>query len=100
MASEGGVSGAAGRVVVTVVSAPACHYCEDAEAWLGVLRRTVPFTLERVRLHSPAGQDLVRMFRPAMSPLVLVDGEYFSSGRLPGRKLARLLERRAAVVAG
>jgi hypothetical protein len=29
-----------------------------------------------------------------MFPLVLVDGAFFSSGRLPRKKLARLLDRR------
>jgi hypothetical protein len=28
-----------------------------------------------------------------MSPLVLLDGQYFSSGRLPRRKLERRLEK-------
>ena len=29
-----------------------------------------------------------------MNPLVLVDGQFFSSGRLPRKKLIKLLERR------
>jgi hypothetical protein len=31
-----------------------------------------------------------------MNPLILVDGDFFSSGRLPRKKLTRLLEARAA----
>ena len=34
-----------------------------------------------------------------MSPLVLVNGAYFSQGRLPRRKLTKLLERSAERVA-
>jgi len=36
----------------------------------------------------------VAVHRPAMNPLVLVDGAFFSSGRLPRKKLITLLERR------
>lgn len=83
-------------ILVTVVHAPACHFCEDAEATLAELGRTYPLTVERVDIREAAGQDLVRAHRPPMSPLVLLDGVYFSAGRLPRRKLERLLDRRAA----
>jgi hypothetical protein len=35
-----------------------------------------------------------------MFPLVLVDGAFFSAGRLPRRKLARLLTQPASTPAG
>jgi hypothetical protein len=80
--------------VVTVVHAPACHLCEDAEAALARLATRYSLVIDRIDIRTLAAQDLLRIHRPAMSPLVLIDGSYFSSGRLPRRKLARLLERR------
>ncbi|WP_199421605.1 glutaredoxin [Actinotalea solisilvae] len=83
-------------VHVTVVHAPACHFCDDATRTLAELGETWPLAVRVVELESAEGAQLVMRHRPAMNPLVLVEGEYFSSGRLPRRKLAKLLAARAA----
>ena len=83
-------------VEVTVVHAPACHYCEDAEVALRDLAEHHPIDVRVVEIDSPEGLRLVAIYRPAMNPLVLVDGAYFSSGRLPRKKLVRLIEAPAA----
>ncbi len=85
---------------VTVVHAPACHFCADAEAGLVELAARFALDVRVVGIESPEGLRLVAVHRPAMNPLVLVDGEYFSSGRLPRKKLARLLERRGVGAPG
>lgn len=79
---------------VTVVHTEACHFCEDAEHELARLAERFPLVVRVVEVDSPEGGRLVGAHRPAMNPLVLVDGEYFSSGRLPRKKLTRLLEAR------
>ncbi len=84
------------RTAVTVVHSPACHFCDDASATLAELATTHPIDVTTVALESPEGAALVARHRPGMNPLVLVDGEFFSSGRLPRKKLLRHLERRAA----
>lgn len=85
---------------VTLVESEACHFCEDALRALDDLARDHDFVLDIVELRSPAGQALAQRHRPALTPLVLVDGEFFSHGRLPRRKLARLLiERHADAIA-
>lgn len=86
------------RVAVTLVHSPACHFCDDAAEALAALATTHPVDVTTVALESPEGATLVARHRPSMNPLVLVDGEYFSSGRLPRKKLQRLLERRADAV--
>ncbi len=87
-------------VRVTLVESEACHFCEDALRALDELARDHQFLLEVVDLRSSAGQALAQRHRPAMTPLVLVDGEFFSHGRLPRRKLAKLLiERHDAALA-
>jgi hypothetical protein len=55
------------------------------------LGREYPIRVDRVEADSAAGQALVGAHRPAMFPLVLVDGAFFSAGRLPRRKLRALL---------
>lgn len=82
-------------VRITVVSAPACHFCDDAERRLDELGRRFAFEVEHLSVDSPEGRRLVAEHRPALTPLVLVDGAYFSAGRLPGKKLTRLLSARS-----
>lgn len=78
---------------ITVVHAPACHLCDDAVDALERLAQDIALEVRVVDLESSEGALLVSRHRPAMNPLVLLDGEYFSSGRLPRTKLVRLLER-------
>ena len=79
---------------VTLVHSPACHFCDDAEEALHELSKDYPIDLSVVSIDSDLGATLVAVHRPAMNPLVLVDGAFFSSGRLPRKKLVKLLEQR------
>lgn len=92
-----GPSGGSGSVtVVTLVHAPACHFCDAAEAVLAQLGDVFDLEVNRVAIGSDRGRELMRLHRAPMSPLVLLDAEFFSSGRLPRRKLLELLLTRAA----
>lgn len=82
---------------VTLVTAPGCHYCDDAHTYLrSLIDDGAPIELGVMEATSEEGRSLLGVHRPAMNPLVLVDGAYFSGGRLPRRKLHALLQRRAA----
>ena len=82
---------------ITLITAPGCHYCDDARKSLTQLvTEGAAITLHLVEATSPAGLALLAEHRPPMNPLVLVDGTYFSAGRLPRRKLQALLDRRSA----
>jgi glutaredoxin len=78
-------------MVVTLVEASACHLCEDAKSALAVLAKSYPMTVHVVPMGEEPGRTLMQHHRAPMSPLVLLDGQYFSSGRLPRRKLERRL---------
>jgi glutaredoxin len=86
-------SALASSVDITVVRTPACHYCVDAQQALTDLAVTFPLQVRVVELESPEGVRLTQQHRPAMNPLVLVGGAFFSAGRLPRKKLTALLER-------
>ena len=86
--------------VVTVVHAPACHFCHDAEVALAVLARDFPLVVRSVGIDTDEGRALVAEHRPAMNPLVLVDGSFFSAGRLPRKKLTKALQRRRTLAVG
>lgn len=81
----------AARRRVVLVTSPACHYCEDAHAALVPLADGGSIELETIAAETPRGVALVGVHRPAMFPLVLVDGEFFSAGRLSRGKMARTL---------
>lgn len=83
----------AAPVEITIVQAPGCHFCDDAHEAVQALTADHPVSLRLVDVRSDQGQRLVRQHRPAMNPLVLVDGDFFSAGRLPRGKLRKLLDR-------
>jgi len=80
--------------VITVVQAPACHFCDDAKHALTAMSQQTPLVIRVVDIDSDEGRALIAGHRPAMNPLVLLDGQYFSSGRLPRKKLAKALRDR------
>lgn len=83
----------AAPIEITIVQAPGCHFCDDAHTAIVALAVEYPLSLRLVDIRSPQGQQLVRLHRPALNPLVLVDGAFFSAGRLPRGKLRKLLDR-------
>ncbi len=80
-------------VEIVVVRSPACHLCEDAIEVLADLGGEFPLRVRIVDMESPEGRVIVAEHRPALSPAVVIDGNLFSSGRLPRKKLRRMLER-------
>lgn len=85
---------AAEPVQITLVESEACHFCADAHEVLEVFATSYPLTVESIDVRSDTGRALMARHRAPMSPLVLVDGAFFSSGRLPRRKLEKLLSGR------
>ena len=83
---------------ITLVHTQTCHFCADAQNTLNELATQHPIQIDPVDADSDAGQDLIGRHRPAMFPLVLIDGVFFSIGRLPRRKLQALLAARTAQV--
>ncbi|MBX6371044.1 MAG: glutaredoxin [Acidothermus sp.] len=79
---------------VVVVHAPACHFCEEAHSVLADLAGEFPIEVRSVEATDPEGEALFRRWRAPMYPLVLVDGTFFSFGRLPRNKLRALLAAR------
>ncbi len=75
---------------VTIVTSDACHLCEDALEELA--RRADELTVTVVPADTPLGRELVQWHLPSMFPLVLFDGLFLSSGRLPRRKLDKVLD--------
>lgn len=85
--------------VITIVQSSGCHFCADAHTTVTELTKAFPLVVEWLDAGEPRGASLVAQHRSPMYPLVLVDGGFFSFGRLPRNKLRKLLgERYAAAV--
>jgi len=82
------------ELTITVVHAPACHFCDDAGAALAELAHDHPLRVELVEADSTQGLSPVAAHRAGMFPLVLVDRALFSAGRLPRGKFRKLLAER------
>jgi len=76
---------------ITLVTSPGCHFCEDAHVVLATLDRQGSIALTVIDAETPDGESLIGLHRPALFPLVLLEGDFFSAGRLPRRKLAATL---------
>lgn len=79
------------RPQILLVSSAACGHCADAELVLKKARAEGLVDLEVVDAESARGTALVARHRPAMFPLTLLEGEFFSAGRLPRGLLSRVL---------
>lgn len=61
---------------------------------LSGLATSYPLVVGTIDIGTPMGLFLMQKHRASMSPLVLLDGEFFSCGRLPRRKLTKRLHER------
>ena len=80
------------RIDATVVTSSGCHLCADALAALDAVKDVV--AVRSVDSGSEEGRALLAEHRPALLPLVVIEGSIFSVGRLPRGKLRRLLAER------
>lgn len=87
-------------VTVTVVESDSCHFCVDAHHVLADTATRFPLEVRTVDVRSGEGQNLMRSHRAAMSPLVLLDGAFFSQGRLSRHKLEKVLGQRVPARVG
>ncbi|MFC5175129.1 glutaredoxin [Nocardioides taihuensis] len=93
--------GAPPPALVTIVESDACHFCADAHQVLADFAVDYPLEVDTVDVRSETGRLLVARHRATMTPLVLIDGAFFSNGRLPRRKLAKhLIHRYGAPTTG
>ena len=81
------------RPTLILVTTSSCHLCDDAKQVLEEIASDFGLISRVVDASSPEGWALVAHHRPALLPLVLLDGDLFSVGRLPRKKLRRKLER-------
>ena len=74
-----------------MITSSGCHFREDAHVALATLADQGSIALTVIDAETPDGESLIGRHRPALFPLVLLDDDFFSAGRLPRRKLAATL---------
>lgn len=80
--------------VVTLLTQTSCSFCDQAKETLARLRQEETFEMAELSLETEEGRALGERHGVLFAPGVLVDGEFFSFGRLSERKLRRELQRR------
>lgn len=70
-----------------------CHFCAQAKDVLGRVAVEHSLRVREVRLDSAEGRALAARAQAPFPPVVFLDGEMFSYGRLPERKLRERLTR-------
>lgn len=79
-------------VEVVLVTAPRCHFCDDATKLLEDLGSRYPLSVREVKLESEEGTAIATRFRVPFPPVILIDGSYFGHGRISRRKLTKTLD--------
>lgn len=79
------------RIQIVLVTAPGCHFCEDAKEMLDTLGETFPLSVETIPMSTDAGRDLVVEHRVPFPPILMVDGRFFGFGRISRRRLEKRL---------
>ncbi len=80
-------------IALTLYSRPGCHLCDDMQATIARVARTVPLTLEVVDVSTDAGLEATYGLE---IPVLLVDGRKAAKYRVGEDELRRLLLARSA----
>lgn len=83
---------------VTLVTAEACHFCEDGQALLAEMSATYDISVRLIDMMSDEGRELVVAHRMPFPPLLLIDGTMFGYGRISSRKLDKYLASHASTL--
>lgn len=76
---------------VVLLTKEDCHFCEQAKDVLARLRDEYKLSVREVALESEEGKALALRSAAPFPPVVFLDGETFSYGRLSERKLRKAL---------
>lgn len=76
---------------VVLLTKEGCHFCEQAKGVLGRLQGEYELDVRELPLESDEGRELAERSGALFPPVLIVDGEPFSYGRLSERKLRKAL---------
>ena len=82
-------------VDILVMTAPGCHFCDDALRLLDEIGNVTPLMVRTVPVSSDEGRALIVRHRIPFPPILVVDGVFFGYGRISRRKLESHLAQRA-----
>ena len=84
----------AGVVRVTLLTQPACGYCDHAKDVLNRVSADHRVQVEEIDLRTDVGRELAARHGVLFAPGLLLDDEAFGYGRISERRLRRELARR------
>jgi glutaredoxin len=81
-------------IQITLLSQSSCGFCDHAKEVLSRVGADYPLRITEIDLAGEEGQRLAARAGVLFAPGVLVDGEFFSFGRISERRLRRTLDQR------
>lgn len=78
---------------ITIVTSADCAFCEQAKDVLARVGSEAAIVVREVPLDSAEGREISRSTAAPFPPVVLLDGEALSYGRLSERRLRKALTR-------
>lgn len=79
-------------VHVTIISSADCDNCTEVKEFLEQLRLEQPaLAIEELKIDSPGGQELAIEHGILASPGLLIDGKFFSMGKVDKEQLEEKL---------
>jgi len=81
---------------VTVLTQPSCAYCDQAKEILSRLAPDYSLDINEIGLLTEDGRKLAVANGVMFAPGILIDGKFFSFGRLSEKKLKSKLDRERA----
>lgn len=87
-------------IEVLVLTQAQCYWCDEAKAILARLAEDYALSVRTLDVATPEGEALALQSGVLFPPGIFLEGETFSYGRLPERKLRQELERRLALQKG
>ena len=76
---------------ITIVTTEDCTFCEQAKQMLARVAADAHVEVREVPLDSPEGRQITATIAAPFPPVVLLDGDAFSYGRLSERRLRKAL---------
>ncbi len=83
-------------VSITVLTQPACAYCDQAKEILARLACNYAFEYGEIGLQTEEGRELAIKNGVMFAPGILIEGKLFSFGRLSEKKLKSKLDQEGA----
>lgn len=74
-------------ITITMVSTEGCHTCKEVKETLNKLTSEYDLSINEVDATTDKGQELIKKHNISSSPGLIINNEFFSSGKVTEKQL-------------